>query len=303
MWAGRTEAILAPLPDYRTLVGDDTGTMFDYFDILLMSSPRPNDVTATLVVARARAAETETDSDTDTDTKSKPKPAATKVAAFVDRDRAITWAPSPLGSRGTRPVAALPHPKDDRVFLVPSPDRIILTPPEYLEHEPAWLDTLAAVEAESADSPDVTGPVALVTVTGFPQKLRLPLVGKIPAPLRATASLTNAGRGFYVRGILTFATPDHAEAFAAAIARAKQSALSGFAARLLEGFGAFNAADQLVLEQRDNTVMFATSLSIIDARALLDHAAEWTQKFYESKLRSADDPDEPVEPIDPASTP
>jgi hypothetical protein len=263
MWAEPIEAILAPLPDHRTIVGDARGGIFERFDTLLMSSPRPSDVTATLVAGRIRG-----DADA--------------ARAFVDRPGAATWKPTRHGLRGARPRDALPHPADTREFLLFDGPRIALAPAAYYD-DPSWIPALAAIEAATGDE---TGPSALVTAAGFPAEIPLPTVGVLPGPQRVTVALVNPGRGFYVVGSLAFADEDQAAQFVAVVAAAKDSALMSFAGkRLLEGIGAFNAASGLAMEQRGATVAFATSVSILDARSLFAAAAGWTTAFYAGRAR------------------
>src|SRR5690606_20503024 len=58
-WAQPIDAMLKPLPDYHSLAGDLDVRMADNFDLLVISSPRPDDALATTVMVRTRMAPAE----------------------------------------------------------------------------------------------------------------------------------------------------------------------------------------------------------------------------------------------------
>jgi hypothetical protein len=260
IWAEHSEAILAPLPDYRTLVPAGSKSFFDHFDAMVISSPRPYDVTATMVATRVHGA---------------PREVLSRIAHAEE----IRWSTQAPGQVGIRPDAALIHPSDRRVIVQPDERWLALTPPSYLT-EPAWLHTLDALE-RAATRDETTVAAITIELAGLrPRRgVRLP----IATPQRLVVTLHQAKRGFYVRGQAVFASSDEAAA-AAGVARA---GVVGAAVHLgyrpqLEQIGLLNAARGLRLLTRGETVHFATSLSILDARALMTSAAQLTGALYET---------------------
>src|SRR5690606_6475277 len=53
-WARLADSILAPMPDYRAIIGNRRVPLEKLFDALLISSRNPADVVATNLVARTR---------------------------------------------------------------------------------------------------------------------------------------------------------------------------------------------------------------------------------------------------------
>jgi len=262
MWSERIEAIVAPLPDYAAIVGAESGSFFDSFDALIMSSPEPRDVTATLVAAHVRGE-------------------AAAARGFLAHAAEIAWTTVETGTVGARPAEGLAHPKDTRVFFMPSDAWLVLSRPEHLAAPAVWFTGLESLEQSSGLE---DGPVAVVSARGFRQRFRIPGVGLLPTPERVSATLTNAGHGFYVRGSVMFASEDEAARFVARVTAAQADVLDSFAGKgLLEAFGALNAAKGLRLRQLGNAVTFATSFSITDARTLLDMAAQWTARYYAAR--------------------
>jgi hypothetical protein len=274
IWAERTEAIVSPMPDYRAVVADDAGSFFDHFDTLIMSSPRPRDVTATLVAARIRHS---------------PE----QARAFLDRAARIAWRPGPRGLVGDRAAGPSVHPRDDRRFALTPPAWLVLSPPGYLDALGAlapgtdgdWLTRLDALEAATcartpcAEADD--GPVAIATIARIPPTLRVPLIGSLPIPGAATITLSHAGQGFYLRGSLGFDDADAARAFVAAAERKRAALIEGFTRQLLSGVRALNAAEGLRLRAIGPVVTFATSFSALDARSLLDLAARYVALYFD----------------------
>ena len=296
-WPRLTEAILAPMPDYRSIIGSRDLSITQLFDTLVISSSEPTDVTATTLVGHTRMP-------------------GRDARAFVDHaESRVIWQTARGGPLGRRQRSKLVYGKDARVLLMPFSGWMLLCQPRHLgvlvetaagdidlaaaktADLPSWLAILPAIEDEAGKN---SGPAMVVTIAGklLPAEIAVPYAGKIHTPERASAAFEVAPNGFYVRGTLTFHTPEHATEFVAIARKTKsQLAASRFGKVLLSRFHAYNALNGLTLEINGARVGFATSLSIADAQAMLEAAAEATRTLYSEDRKKAKKP----APVPPAS--
>lgn len=288
-WAQRMEAVVRPMPDYQAIIGNRNVLFSDLFDVLVISSPRPQDVAATTLVGRYGGPDA-------------------KIRRFLSHAQArVAWRSVRGGAVGRRLRSPLVLAHDRRVFLIPYPGMVMLTPPKYLgpllapsrtpvgaaradeAETPEWIKRVRAIEVESGVD---AGPAVLLTMVGFPQRFEIPLIGTVPGPDRATLAAEITTGGFLVRGNLLFSTEARAAEFVS-FATAKQKWLVDTVRGrlLLAPFHAFNAVKGLSLKRRGNKVAYASSISVADGRAMLDYAAQWTSVFFPSLLPAPDAPD------------
>ncbi len=283
-WGKLTDEILAPMPDYRAIVGNRKTPLADLFDVLLISSRNPTDVTATNLVARVRRTPAE-------------------MRRFLDsKDTPVRWRLVRGGVLGKRLASASKPERDTRVYLVPWPDWIVLTHAKYLGEPareapppgassdldaargddtslPDWLRRARNVEVESGVD---RGPIAVMSVSGIKHsEIEVPQVGTLPVPVHAALAVEMAKQGFYVRGTLTFSTNARAQAFQQALEAARTRLFdSTWGQLLLKNFHAYHALKGLTMRRRDTRVTYATSISVADGKAMFVLAADWARRFY-----------------------
>jgi hypothetical protein len=305
-WSKLADAILAPMPDYRAIVGNRNTPLADLFDVLLISSRNPTDVTATNMVARTRRAPAE-------------------LRRYLDsKDTPVRWRAVRGGVLGKRLASATKLERDNRVYLIPFPDMIVLTRTKFLGDPvreapapgaPADLDAVRADETALPDwvrrarTVDVEsgadrGPIAVMSVSGIKHtELDVPQVGTVPVPVHAALAIEMAKQGFYVRGTLTFSTVERAQAFQRSLEAARSRLLDAtWGQLLLRNFHAYHALKGLTMRRRDARVTYATSISIADGKAMMVLAADWARRFYAAQEESEDGaPAEGEDPITPTN--
>jgi len=110
-WADATQALLAPMPDHRRLLGGTGLGLADTFGLLVIASSEPRDVTRTFLAGR-------TDKD---------------VEAL---QRLFSKQPA--------------SPRDPRVLTSPAPGWMLLVRPELLgDGHPDWLDELMKIDSQT----------------------------------------------------------------------------------------------------------------------------------------------------------
>lgn len=299
-WAKLTDAILAPMPDYRAIVGTRNTPLADLFDVLLISSRNPTDVTATNLVARTR------------------RPPAEMRRFLAGKDTPVSWRAVRGGVLGKRLASASKLERDNRVYLIPFPEWVVLTRAKHLGEParqppaagvpadldavradetalPDWLRRARSVEVESGID---RGPIAVMSVSGIKHaEVDLPQVGTVPVPVHAALAVEMAKQGFYVRGTLTFSSVERAEAFQRTLEATRSRLLdSTWGQLLLKNFHAFHALKGLTMRRRDARVTYATSISIADGKAMMVLAADWARRFYAAQ-EEEDAPAEGGEPV------
>lgn len=282
-WAERVETLLKPLPDYRGLVGDADVGLADNFDLLVVSSARPDDAVATTVLVRTRMAPAE-------------------LRDFIDQpDAPVAWSAVKGGALGKRGRSPRVFHGDQRVFLSWAPGWMVLTQPRDLGplttprtgdldraarpiDLPPWLARAATISDESGEP---TGPALMVTAANMFGD-EIPMVGvagaSIPAPEQATITLEIVVDGFLLRGNLRY--PDDSAAATAqdAIERLRLDLMNDRASRfVLERVGAVNPLRNLTLKRTGRRVAFSTSASIAEARAILAVVAQFVTAHFEER--------------------
>ncbi|MCG8422047.1 MAG: hypothetical protein MJE77_29340 [Proteobacteria bacterium] len=296
-WSRLTEAVLRPMPDYRTLIGSRDLSITQLFDTLVISSNRPRAITATTLVARTRMVGRE-------------------LRAFLDHPESpVVWRTArggPLGRTSRSRQAALAA-VDPRVFLMPFPGWVLLGHPRRFGRLvepvagdidmamartadlPQWLRQISSIERESGQD---SGPALILTVAGalFPPDYRIPYLGKIDTPEQITLALELTRGGLYARGTLIFLNPARASRFVSAAGKSKREFVDTRLGKLaLSRFHIYNALSGLSLKQNGRKVGFATSLSVSDSRAMLEFAARFTQDYF-SRARARVQPvEQPIE--------
>ena len=282
-WAEQTAAILAPMPDARALLGSRKVTISDLFRTLVVSSPSPRDVTATTVIGHSDMS-------------------AREIRAFLDHPEApVTWTAARGGALGKRRRSRLIAPRDARLFLIPYPGWVVLTQKSNLgvltspasgdidgrtaapADLPPWLAALRDIERESGQD---TGPAVIVTLARIlPKRWQVPNmgvdIGEMSTPEQATLALEVTEKGFFVRGTLIFADPAAASDFVDKATRAQKDFVGTVIGRaLLAQVKAYNAVRGLSFAQNKEKVGYATSISVADARAVMEFAAQQTRNFF-----------------------
>jgi hypothetical protein len=283
-WAALADAIIAPMPDYRSIVGNRKVALADLFQSLLISTRNPTNVRATHLIARTHMSPAE-------------------VRRFLDHPlQPVTWSAVRGGALGERQDSPLKVERDRRVYLIPQPGLVVLTRPKFLgalvEQPPAgsapadldaraapadvppWLARARSAENEAGVDSDV---VAVVTVGGIRRdEIEVPEFGALPTPVRFSLALEMAKVGFYVRGTLAFATAQLAQQFETRMNQGRERVLGNrFTQLMLRNFHAFNALQGLTLRRRGQLVTYATSISNADAKAGMRLAADWARRFFE----------------------
>jgi hypothetical protein len=240
-WAARVEAIVAPMPDYRALLEGTGLGLAETFDLLVISSPQPRDVTQTFLAAR-------TPHDADA------------LRRTLDRRRRI--------------------PGDPRLIVSPRPAWFLLVRPELVDGaRPQWLDLLARIEEVTGSGPTVAvvtaadlGPELVLPVPGLPP---------LPAPERLTVAVSTDERGLVVTGAAVFGGDDGARGFAEAVERARARALGGITGKLvLRSLHVEGAVSRLAVAREGSFVTFSTSLTAPEAELVLEQAAGAARRFF-----------------------
>jgi len=280
-WAKDAEAIMAPMPDHRMIIGNRNLAAVELFDSLFIASPDPTDVTATTLIGNFTMSEAE-------------------LRTLLDHPGApVHWQAAVGGSKGIVTGARRAR-GDDRIYFVPYSGWVVLTKPRYLgdlaadapelpltpraktANAPEWVKKIPALaEQAGLDS----GPFAVVTAQGLRGRVVLPALGadvdQLPVPERAILTLELDPQGFLVRGTLHFQSERDAESFLRQATQMREDLVGGFFGRkLLSRFHALNAARGLQLKRNGAAVAYVTSMSIADAQAMLRAVASWSQRYF-----------------------
>ncbi len=286
-WEDRVRAILEPMPDYRAIIGGRDIALTDHLDLLLISSHRPESVTATTLAAKSR------------------DPAEALRELLNHEGAPVSWRERPGGTLGERRAGANHHPADPRVYVLPSelenwlvlahPDDVdtLVTPSGDDPELPGWLAASPELAAEAgAGSEPEDGPMAVVSASGFSRTLRVPGVGGIPAPHHLAAAIEIDPQGFRLRGTLTFEDEERAREFEEIATRELDDFLAApYGRAILRQMNAYNAARGLSLSRVGRRIGYATSVSVADGRAALDFAAAWTARYFRVPNDAPDDGD------------
>jgi hypothetical protein len=284
-WADRVDAILSPLPDYKALVGDTHIRMTDLFDVLVVSSPEPDDAVATTVVVKTRLSGPE-------------------LRDYIDQpDARVKWSAVKGGALGRRGSSPRVLSSDQRVFLSWTPKWMVLTQPRDLGpltaartgdldtparpiDLPPWLARAGTI-ADEAGEP--TGPAIMMTASGmFGTSLEMlgPGGAAIPAPEQLTVTLEVDPKGLLVRGNLRFADESAAATAHDAIMRMRQELLDQYGSvPLLGGMPLLTVLRGLDIQRTGRRLAFASSASIADSRGILELAGSLIKSHFEEQER------------------
>ena len=293
-WSTAAEALFRPMPDYRALFGDRDAGLRGNIDWLVISSPRPRDVTATTLVMKTR------------------EPRARVRELLASSAAAIEWSAAQGGLLGKRPTAVrsaadgTASATDPRVFISPWQTWFLLARPDDLGDliapgsgeldtieatgtVPKWLSGLRAIENESGN--EKRGPALVLTVgrgrSGPARVARYPLpelafgVASLPIPSRASLAMELVKLGWLARGYLAFATEPEAREFVHSVTSIQQRVLSSpLLSAVVSRQNAFNAVKGLSLLRVGARVSFSTSLSNADARAIIAEATATLIEYF-----------------------
>lgn len=282
-WAAAAESLFHPMPDYQSLFGAKSAGLTDKLDMLVISTPRPQDATATTLVMQTHLSRAETRD------------------LLANPDTPITWSAAKGGALGKRTGKVFPN--DKRVILSPWKGWYVLAQPEDLAGAmaakpgsadtveagkaglPAWLDGIRAIKKESGDEQD--GPALVMTVGEPPSATRpartgrykLPELGlgvhSLPVPQRISLAMQLVKQGWLVRGNISFANEKDAAELATTLEDLKTRITdSHILSALLRKQHLLNVVTNLSLARSGTRISYATSISISDARAILVAASQ-----------------------------
>jgi hypothetical protein len=277
-WAVAAETIFKPLPDYKMLfAGGGKALLADKLDMLVVSTPRPRDIAATVLVAKTSLTRSE-------------------LRDYLGG--AITWSASRGGllGRQRRPFAG-----DKRVVLSPFHSWFVLGPPgdlpnlaaasgdldaiEATERLPPWLSNIRSIEAESGS--DARGPAIVATFAPTAKRYDLPELGlgvpSIPGPERISAAMELVTQGWLVRGNIKMATEADAQELVASLSAVQTRCTTSIAHKLLlKKAKLLDAITNLHLARTGDRISYTTSLSIADTRVLLVAIAKMVEDYFKS---------------------
>lgn len=282
-WAPLTERLLRPMPDYRVLFGPTDAKIADRLDTLVISSPSPRDPRETTLVAHTKMGRAD-------------------LRDFLAATTPVTWSPATGGMLGKRIGKTFPG--DKRVFLSPFRGWFLLAKPvdlgtlttaaagnlDAIEAKgklPPWIGGIRAIEAESGEP---YGPALVVTIAAGGKIVDLEGndfglgVTKVPTPDRLTFAmeLVKQGKlqGWYVRGNLRFASEKLAKEFVAVAETARQRIEDSRALQMVMGKPLARVVKNLSFKRAGGSVSYTTSMSIADARAIIDATAQQLDSYY-----------------------
>lgn len=279
-WAEPSEAIFAPMPDYRALFGGGQPRLVERFETLVISSPKPRDPTATILAGRSAMSRREL------------------RELFQRQGTPITWSTVTGGALGERTGPRV-LPGDPRVILAPAAGWFFLAAPaelpgltsprageldtiEATAPLPAWLASVQTIDREAGEA---RGPAVIVTVTATRARWKVPDVGlgvsSVPAPERGTLAMELVKQGFVVRGNVKLASDVEAEELVTAVETARKAiGDSSFLQSVLRRANAYNAVMGLSVKRTGARVAYATSISIKDAEILMALAGAAVQEYF-----------------------
>ncbi len=284
-WAAQTERLLRPMPDYRVLFGPTEAKIADRLDTLVISTPSPRDPRETTLVAHTKLRRAE-------------------LRDFLGATTPVTWSAAKGGMLGKRTGKTFPG--DKRVFISPFRGWFMLAKPvdlgtltspapgdldavEAKGKLPAWIGAIRSIEAESGEP---YGPALVVTIATGGERIDLAGndfglgVQSVPTPDRLTLAmeLVKQGKlqGWYVQGNLRFGSAKDATEFVTIAESAKQRVEDSRALQMVMGKPLARVIKNLSFKRTGGAVSYSTSISIADARAILDATAQQLDSYYGS---------------------
>ena len=288
-WAPAAEELFRPMPDYQGLFGTRSADLATKLDMLVISTPRPRDATATTLVMKT------------------PLARAAVRDLLASSTTPIKWSASRGGALGTRSSPRFAN--DRRVVLSPWQGWYLLAQPDDLGgltaratgnldrieargKLPPWLAGIRTIEKESGDD-QIKGPALVMTVGEPPGNTapaksghyKLPELGlgvsSLPVPQRISLAMERVTQGWLVRGNIVFAS----EAAAAELVQTLTDVQtritdSHLLSAVLRKQHVLNVVAGLSLARTGARVSYATSISIADARAILAGAAQALRGYF-----------------------
>ncbi|HEU0035495.1 MAG TPA: hypothetical protein VFQ53_33020 [Kofleriaceae bacterium] len=278
-WAAQTERLLRPMPDYRVLFGPREAKIYDKLEMLVISTPRPRDATATTLVARSRLSRS-------------------ALRDFLGATTQVAWSTAKGGMLGTRTGKVFPG--DKRVFLSPFKGWFLLAQPgdlgglvaaapgsvdaiEATGKLPAWLAGIRKIESETGDP---RGPALVVTIGLGGQRIELGDndfglgVKAVQTPDRISLAMELVKQGWLVRGNMRFPSEAAATEFITAAETAKQRVADSRVLQAAIGKPVARVIANLSFARTGARVSYSTSISIADTRAILAVAAQTLDSYY-----------------------
>jgi hypothetical protein len=276
-WAPQAERLMKPMPDYQVLFGTTDANLASKVEMLVISTPRPRDATATTLVARTKQSRKE-------------------LQGWLAN---TTWSTAKGGVVGTRTANRFPN--DKRIFLSPFKQWFLLVQPadvpgmtapaggdiETAEAKgklPPWLAAIRTIEAESGT--DTRGPALVLTVSLGGQTIELGDnnaglgIDKVTTPDRISLAMELVKQGWLVRGNMRFTSDAAAKAFVTAAEAAKERIGDSRALQLALGKPVARVIANLSFARTGPRVSYTTSISIADARAILSVAAQQLDAYF-----------------------
>jgi len=278
-WQAQTERLLQPMPDYQLLFGTKDAKISDKLETLVISSPRPRDVTATTLVGRTLLARSD-------------------LRDLLAAVSPVTWSAAKGGLLGKRTGKLFNN--DKRVFLSPFKGWFLLAPPDDLPNLtapakgkldaieatgklPPWLAGIRKIESESGDQ---RGPALVMTIALGGKRIDLKDsdfglgITTVPMPDRVSLAMELVKQGWLVRGNMSFASDAQAAELIAAAQQVQQRIADSHAIQLVIGKPVAHVVANLSFARTGPRVSYATSISIADARAILAAAAVQLDQYF-----------------------
>ncbi len=281
-WADATQKLLRPLPDYRGLFGNRDVVLGDKLDMLVISTPKPKDATATTLVAHTAMSRRQ-------------------MREFLTTGGApIAWSVGKGGMIGRRTGNLFPN--DKRVLVSPWKNWFVLAQPadvgamtdaakgnldsvEASAKLPQWLEMMRDIDKESGIDPK-KGPALVLTFAATKQRYNFPDIGlgitTLPAPERVSLAVELVKQGWLVRGNIKFGNEADAIEFEKAVHGAKQRIEdSHLLSALLRKQHVLDIVRGLDVARAGDRISYATSISIADARVVLKAAAGMVTDYFD----------------------
>jgi hypothetical protein len=275
------------MPDYQSLFGTRNAGIADKLDMLVISTPRPRDATATTLVMQTHL------------------PRSSIRDLLSSTASPIKWSVSRSGALGTRGGKLFAN--DTRVVISPWQGWYLLAPPadlgaltaskgsvdaiEATGKLPSWLAGIRAIAKESGG--DKKGPALVLTVGDPPDntapaksgRYKLPEVGlgvsSLPVPTRISLAMELVKQGWLVRGNIVFANEADAAELVTTLGDLRTRITdSHILSGILRRQHALNVITGLSMSRTGARVSYATSISISDARAILAAAAQTLGGYF-----------------------
>lgn len=240
-WAARLEAVIAPMPDYRSLLEGTGLAIAESFDVVVISSPEPRDVSQTFLAARTPQ-----------------DPAA--LRRMLDRRKTI--------------------PGDPRIIVSPRPSLFLLVRPELVEGAvPVWMPFLDRIDEVTGTGPTIA--VVTAARLPDPLSLPIPGLPPLPAPEHLTVAVHTDEHGLVITGAAVFLDEALARAFAEAVEKARVGTLGSLTGKLvLRSLHLEGAVQRLAIARNGGFVTFSTSLTTPEAELVLEQAAQMAHRFF-----------------------